>query len=337
MLVHSHRRRSQMLLAQPDAVLMFDGTPANVTVYLSMPVVCGIEIVGLPIFYESFYESGAGYHMPSNWDGKWSCQRIKERLQRAFPGSVCNVGVKDFHPPSRSGRYGGCVVTAWAVGYEAFRQEILPIRLDSFVGPVQVEAWSLRPSDQFGTIQVSVKGTGGVPVEGLQFAIGTPMAMWRNDRPEVHFLRLKAGEPASVPVGTYDLICEGDFQSQHPALSRRGLKVEPGAKTDVVIDSEVSWSRCRLSFRGAGEDRPLKGGMIVLRHLDSGTSVTKLVSHFDPPIELWLPDGEYEVRAEAYSSSPDMLWRHEDEVVRVGGGSLASPQLVAREMVLVRR
>jgi len=77
--------------------------------------------------------------------------------------------------------------------------------------------------------------------------------------------------------------------------------------------------------------------MIVLKHLESSTSVTKLISHFDPPIELWLPDGEYMVRAEAYSSNRDMIWRHEDEAVLVRGGSRASPQLVTREMVLVRR
>ena len=282
MLVHSHRRRSQMLLKQPHAVLMIGSTRADLTVYLSMPVVCGVEIVGRSIFYDSFYESGAGYHTPSNGDGQWSCQRIKERLQDAFPGSVCSVRVKNFHPPASSGRFGSCIVTAWAVGYEAFRQELLPMQLDLYVGPVQIEAWNLQLSDQFGTIRITLNGAGGIPVEGLRFTIGTPLALWRNDRPEVHFLRLVTGKPVTVPVGTYDLSCEGDFQAQHPALSRRGLKVERGELTDVVIDSAVPWSRCRLGFRGAGEGLPLKGGMIVLKHLESSTSVTKLISHFDP-------------------------------------------------------
>lgn len=336
MLVHSHRRRSEMHLEQPHAVVMIGSTRADLCVYLSMPVVCGVEIVGHPIFYESFHESGAGYHTPSNWDGRWSCQRIKERLQDAFPGSVCNVRVKDFHPP-RSGRYGNCLVTAWVVGHEAFHQELLPIALDSFVGPVQIEAWSLRPSDQFGTIRITVNGAGGMPVDGLRFAIGTPMALWRHDRPEVHYLRLVTGEPVTVPVGVYDLTCEGDFEARHPSLSRPGLEVKRGELTDVVIDSAIPWSRCRFCFQGAGEERVLKGGIIVLKHLESGVSVTKLISHFDPPIELWLPEGEYIVQAQAYSSHREMIWRHEDEVVLVRGGSLDSPQLVAREMVLVRR
>jgi hypothetical protein len=337
MLVHSHRRRSKMQLEQPHAVLMIGSTRADLTVYLSMPVVCAVEIVGRSIFYDSFYESGAGYHTPSNWDGKWSCQRIKERLQEAFPGSVCNVRVKNFQPPARSGRYGSCLVTAWAVGHEAFREELLPIPLDLFVGPVQIQAWNLRPSDQFGTIRITVNGAGGMTVDSLRFTIGTPMALWRHDLPEVHFLRLVTGEPVTVPVGTYDLTCEGEFPARHPALSRRSLKVERGELTDVVIDSAIPWSRCRLSFHGAGEERPLKGGIIVLKHVESSISVTKLISHFDPPIELWLPDGEYVIRAEAYSSNREMIWRHEDEVVLVRGGSLESPQLVAREMVLVKR
>lgn len=336
MLVHSHRRRSEMQLEQPNAVVMIGSTPADLCVYLSMPVVCGVEIVGCSIFYDSFYESGAGYHTPSNGDGKWSCQRIKERLQDAFPGSVCSVRVRNFRPP-RSGRYGNCLVTAWVVGHEAFRQELLPIPLDLFVGPVQIQAWSLRPSDQFGTIRITVNGAGGMPVDGLRFAIGTPMALWRHDRPEVHHLRLATGGPVTVPVGVYDLTCEGDFQARHPALSRRSLKVERGELTDVVIDSPIPWSRCRFSFQGAGEERVLKGGIIVLKHLESGVSVTKLISHFDPPIDLWLPDGDYIVQAQAYSSHREMIWRHEDEVVPVRGGSLESPQLISREMVLVRR
>jgi len=156
------------------------------------------------------------------------------------------------------------------------------MQLDLYVGPVQIEAWNLQLSDQFGTIRITLNGAGGIPVEGLRFTIGTPLALWRNDRPEVHFLRLVTGKPVTVPVGTYDLSCEGDCQAQHPALSRRGLKVERGELTDVVIDSAVPWSRCRLGFRGAGEGLPLKGGMIVLKHLESSTSVTKLISHFDP-------------------------------------------------------
>lgn len=336
MLVHSHRRRSQMQLDQPHAVLMIGSKPAQLTVYLSMPVVCGIEIVGLSIFYSSFYESGAGHHTPSNGDGQWSCQRLRDRLQDAFPGSVFNVGVKDFQPP-RSGRYGSSMVTAWAVGHEPFRQELRPVPLDSLVGPVQVRPWDLSPSDQFGSIRIIVNGAGGMPVDDLQFAIGIPMALRRRDRPEVRYMQLVTGKPVTVPVGTYDLTCEGDFEAKHPALSRSHLKVEAGKLTDIVIDSPILWSRCHFSFKGAGEERALKGGIIVLKHLETNISVTKLISHFDSPLKLWLPDGEYLLRAEAYSSNHELIWRHEDEVVLVQGGGLQSPQLVAREMVLMRR
>lgn len=115
-LVHSSNRLKQMGVQETSNVVMVRASTSEVTMYMTMPYVCGIDIVGGEIFYDGFRGTNTGYHAPQNLDGAWACRRLKARLGDSFPGARFLVVARDLAPPAFGGRFGDYVVTAWVLG-----------------------------------------------------------------------------------------------------------------------------------------------------------------------------------------------------------------------------
>jgi hypothetical protein len=337
-LLHSARRLSQMGILEQSLIVHVGREPANTVMRMTMPYVCGIQVVDEPMFYSSFQGSGDGYHSPSNADGACARFRLRHRLQAAHPGAEFMVTVRDVAPPQAgagAGVYGDFVATAWALGREAHRVRIAPVPLASFRGPHRISAWELPASAEFGGLRITVKAAGGPPIAGMRFTIGTPHHLWRSDVPEVHHMFVRCGELVTLPVGTYDLSCEGFFESKTAGLNRNGLQVKRGEILEVVLDSPVSWSWCRIALRGAGSSDPLVGGAITLTHQSTGVKTGTLVNSFAVPLTMWIPSGTVALWAQAIASDPAFVWRVVDEAVEIRGGTVEAPQVISREMQLV--
>jgi hypothetical protein len=344
-LVHSTRRLKEMGIENESSFATIGATPVEAVMHLTMPYVYGVQVVGGEMLYDSF-SGAAGYHSLDNADGQWASERLRKQLIARFPGARILVAIRDFKPPHKGG-YGNCLATVFVVGREAVRRRIEPVAATVFAAPLQLNVAGMPRSDEFGSIMVRVAHAGGPPILGLHYTLGKPHDQWRDDAPQVLGTKLMSGELRTVPVGTYEVTCQGLFEGQvlarNPeglqihALNRHGLQVRRGEALEVVIDSPVGWSRCRFSFPGEDITQPLTGVMLSLFHAGSGMRVAELLNGFEPPIEMWVPAGPVELRAEAPAADPQLVWRHVDPAFDVAGGTIESPQVIRCSLQRVKR
>lgn len=335
-LVHSHTRLKQMNLKDQCTTVKITSRPVDVTMHMTMPYACGIQVIGGDVLSCSFSGTATGYSTPENQDGAFACRQLKKRLEEKFPGAKLWVTVRDFVPALPKG-YGAFEATLWIAERQPVQRTIALVPLSEFLGPVRIAVENLPPSDQFGGIMVQVRNSGGLPMDRLKYTLGVPFRLWKDGTPQMRHMDVPVGRLATVPVGVYDLVCEGLFESQVEGLNRRNLEVKRLDITEIVIDSQTALARCRLDLTCNDGSPAPRGGIFAMVHPATGMQVSQLVSHFGRPIELWVPAGIISLRAEAYGPSPETKWFCSDEAVQVEGGTLDAAQVIARTFALVKR
>jgi hypothetical protein len=334
-LVRSSRRAEQRSGAGPEGMVVLAGDERESVVNMSMPYVCGIAVQGGEMFYESFYESDSGYHFPPNLDGALACRQREATLRQRHPGARFVIKVRDHADKRRGLPYGAAMVTCWVLGYEAVRQPLEFVPWNEFLGPTVVWVANMVPSNRFGGLTVMVADSEGAGMPDWTVRVGTPMREWRHDVAEVHHKIIPCGDLVTLPAGNYEISCEGYFESQIPGLKRESVTVTPGSLTTVTLSSTKKWCRCRILLTIPDQGIGASGGVMGLRHVDSGTSVVVFVDDFATPTELWVPEGILEVQARTVALTNTSPYHHlSGATFDARGGTIMNPQIVQRSMVL---
>lgn len=330
--VHSARRLKQMGW-RPS--LTVDKACSNTTVHMSMPFVCACEVgggmLGADVISDSFQLVGGGYHSPSNRDGANACDAIKKKILSRFPNARVLVLVRDYANPGAQQAEVSVLATIWAAGYEPWQGSIVPVSYVDFMSPMTVDG--AHTSEQFGGLVLEPKKMGGLPPQSLTFTVDSNEP---GRAPQIRGVKITPKSLVTLPVGSYKISCNGYLESKDAGLNRESVAVKAGEITNVDLATEFKWSRCR--FEWTCSQGPVVGGMMQLTHKASGASATLLISHFDVPVVVWVPEGVIEVAALGKrSADPSVDWKYSGTEVVPFGGTDASPCVIRNNLVDVKR